>query len=367
MKIRTRVTVYNAVVLLASLSLTIVLSLMELHERHRPRISQRGMEEMLEIILWVGIPSIFVSVGGGWWLMHKTLKPVVALTEAAERRNEANLGQQLPRSGNGDELDRLTEVLNSMNRRLNDSFVRIREFTVHASHELKTPLTILCGETEMALRDDSLSAAHREWASSQLEELRRLSRIVDALTLLTKADAGLIALALAPVRLDELVREAFADAEVLADPNGIHVELAACAELTVRGDADRLRQLLLNLADNAVKYNQPQGWITMALQLSRTMAEFTITNSGPGIPPEALPRVFDRFYRGDASHGNAVEGCGLGLSIAQWIVSAHGGSIAIASQPGKTTTVTVRLPCAPPPPKAGCRSSTVQNVNCSAR
>ena len=352
MTIRTRVTLYNSGVLLGSLSLIIVLSLMELHERqkHRPRASQRGMQEIVEIILWVGIPAVFVSVGGGWLLMHKPLKPVAALTEAAERRNEVNLGEQLPRTGNGDELDRLTEVLNSMNGRLKDSFARVREFTLHASHELKTPLTILCGETEMVLRDDSLSATQREWASSQLEELRRLSRIVDALTLLTKADAGMIALSCTTVRLDQLLREGFADAEVLAEPHGIRVELAACDAMTVRGDADRLRQLLLNLTDNAVKYNQSQGWVMMALQRSRQMAELTITNSGPGIPAEALPRVFDRFFRGDASHGHAVEGCGLGLSIAQWIVSAHGGSIAIASQPGKSTTVTVRLPDVTFPP-----------------
>ena len=128
--------------------------------------------------------------------------------------------------------------------RLDDSFNRTREFTLHASHELKTPLTVLCGETETALRDESLSAAERERAASLLDELRRLARIVDGLTLLAKADAGQVALKLEPVRLDELVRDNFADAQILAEPHGIQVELAACEEITVRGDRHRLRQLL---------------------------------------------------------------------------------------------------------------------------
>ena len=129
--------------------------------------------------------------------------------------------EPLPRTGNGDELDRLTEVFNAMTARLDDSFQRIREFTLHASHELKTPLTVLRGEMETALRDESLSAAERERAASQLDELRRLAQIVDGLTLLTKADAGQIALKLEPVRLDELVRDNFADAQILAEPHGI--------------------------------------------------------------------------------------------------------------------------------------------------
>jgi signal transduction histidine kinase len=120
--------------------------------------------------------------------------------------------------------------------------------------------------------------------------------------------------------------------------------LAACEKLAIRGDQDRLRQLLLNLADNAVKYNQPRGQVTMALERAGEHAEFVITNTGPGIAPESLPLVFDRFFRGDPAHNNSVEGCGLGLSIAQWIVSAHNGSIQLTSSPFKLTTVRVRLP-----------------------
>jgi signal transduction histidine kinase len=344
--IRTRLTLWNAGVLLVSILLIAGLSLEELHEHHAAgtRRFRRGLEEILEMVLWVGIPTALLSIGGGWWLMRKALEPVSALTRAAEHRNEDNLAEQIPRIGNGDELDRLIEVLNAMSARLNNSFTRVREFTLHASHELKTPLTILCGETEIELRDESLSPAQRERAASHLDELHRLSRIVDGLTLLTKADAGLVTLSFSTVHLDELVGDIFADAQILAEPSSISVESGARENLTVPGDAHRLRQLLLNLVDNAVKYNQPGGWVIMALQRAGKSAEFTITNSGAGIPPEVLPRVFDRFFRGDPAHSNIVEGCGLGLSIAKWIASAHHGSIEITSQPDRSTAVSVRLP-----------------------
>jgi signal transduction histidine kinase len=345
MTIRTRMTLWYAVILLASVLLIVVMSLDELQERReRARYSRKAMEEIVGIVLWVGIPAVLLSIGGGWWLMRRSLAPIAAITRAAERINERNLGEKLARAGNGDELDRLTEVLNAMTARLNDSFNRIREFTLHASHELKTPLAVLRGQLETALRDDPLSPAERELCAGQLEELRRLTRIVDNLTLLAKADAGLLPLAFAPVRLDELVRDVFADAEILAEAAGIRVSLAACETATVPGDAHRLRQLLLNLADNAVKYNAPGGSVTMTLRAAEHVAECRIANTGPGIPAEALPRVFDRFYRGDRAHSDEVDGCGLGLSIAQWIVSAHKGTIQIESAPATLTTVTVRLP-----------------------
>jgi signal transduction histidine kinase len=317
------------------------------HHRHGSGIkseTELDNEDLLDILTWTVVPAVVLGLAGGWWLTRRTLAPVTKLTDAVEKIHEKNLGEKIPRTNNGDELDRLTEVFNAMTARLDDSFQRIREFTLHASHELKTPLTILCGEIETALRDESLPQAERERLLSQLDEVRRLSKIVDGLTLLAKADAGQIALKLEPLRLDELVRDNFADAQILAEPHGIRVELTDCEKISVRGDRHRLRQLLLNLADNAVKYNQPHGGIIMSLLKSGDMAQIKITNTGAGIPPEILPRVFDRFFRGDPAHESAIDGCGLGLSIAQWIVSAHTGTIQIESVPSKLTTVTVRLP-----------------------
>ncbi len=347
MKIRTRLTLWYAGILILSL-LVIGLGTYreiseQMHRHHREEHPYRALDETGEMVLWVGLPAVVLGLLGGWWLTRRALAPVARLTAAVEKIHEHNLRAPLPRSGAGDELDRLTEVFNAMTVRLDGSFNRIREFTLHASHELKTPLTILCGETETALRDETLSPSEYERAASQLDELRRLTRIVDGLTLLAKADAGQITLASEPVRWDELIRDNFADALILAEPQGIRVELSARETVTVLGDRHRLRQLLLNLTDNAVKYNRPQGQILMVLRRVGDTAEFSIANTGPGILPEQLPRVFDRFYRGDAAHGGKVEGCGLGLSIAQWIVTAHHGTIIVESPDTELTTVRVRL------------------------
>jgi signal transduction histidine kinase len=348
MTIRTRMALWYSVALLSSILLIFVLALDELRERMQGgKQPSEGLEELVGIVVWVGIPAVLLSISSGWWLMHKALAPVATLTEAAKRVTDRNLNQELPRTRNGDELDQLTEVLNAMTARLNQSFTRIREFTLHASHELKTPLTILCCEAESEMHSASLSPTECERAASRLDELRRLARIVDGLSLLAKADSGLIPLSLAPVHLEELVLDSFADTQVLAQASRLTVEMTACEESIVLGDAHRLRQLLLNLVDNAVKYNQSEGSIAMALRRNNGTAQLTISNSGPGIAPKALPHVFNRFYRGDPAHSHEVDGCGLGLSIAQWIATSHSGNIHIESIPMGLTTVTVQFPLLP--------------------
>jgi signal transduction histidine kinase len=357
MTIRARLTLWHTGIMFASL-----LTMGALSYRHFVTIpahrAMRGREspdevadmamdfrEVAWIVLWGGAPALLLALGGGWWLARKALDPVAALTRAAARLNERSLHEQLPRSGNADELDRLTEVFNAMTARLDASFQRVREFTLHASHELRTPLTVIRGELETALHDEKSGAPPQPARLlSQIEEIDRLAKIVDGLTLLTKADAGQVALHLEPLQLDELVRECFADACILAQPSGVRVSLSACQETAIQGDRHRLRQLLLNLTDNAVKYNNPGGTVDISLRRDGPAALLRIANTGPGLPPDLQPRVFERFFRGDSSHNRQVEGCGLGLSIAQWIVHAHGGVIQFVSQPGQLTTVTVRLP-----------------------
>lgn len=357
MTIRARLTAWYVSIMFVSLLAMGILLHREFAPDPADHKSRRAVEdpadegdfsEAIRIVLWCGLPAAVLAAGGGWWLVRRALAPVAELTQAAERITERNLSDPLPRTGNGDELDRLAQVLNSMNHRLGDSIKRIHEFTLHASHELKTPLTILRGETETALTEPGVPAGQRERLVSQLEELRRLTRIVDGLTFLARADAGQVALELKSVALDELVRDAFADAQVLAQPQQIQVELAACEKLSCFADAHRLRQVLLNLVDNAVKYNQPGGQITLSLLRRPDRAELLVSNTGPGIAPEMLPRVFDRFFRGDPSHHSAIEGCGLGLSIAQWIVVAHGGQIQMTSEPGRETRVSLWIPATTP-------------------
>jgi signal transduction histidine kinase len=349
MTIRARLTAWYASILFISVLLITTLGYLEFAREKRAAAIPGGeeteydaWEDAAQISFICGIPAAIVGLAGGWWLMRKAMSPIAALTEAAARVNERNLRAQLPRTGNGDELDRLTEVFNDMTARLDGSFNRIREFTLHASHELKTPLTVMHGELETAIREEN--QPHRERLLSQLDEVQRLTKIVDGLSLLTKADAGLIALKREDVRLDEIVREGCADALILARPNNVQVQLAHCDEVTLTGDRHRLRQVMLNLTDNAIKYNHPQGTVTVELNRREACVELVIANTGPGIPLELQSKVFDRFFRADLSHNNAIDGCGLGLSIAQWIVTAHGGDIRMRSEPGKLTTVTVKLP-----------------------
>jgi signal transduction histidine kinase len=325
-------------------------------ERDRPNRASAGaargdhdhsaLIEFLGVAGRAGVPALLVALVGGWWLMRRSLAPVEALTRAIERTHDRNLHEQLPRTGNGDELDRLTQVFNDMTARLDQSFQRIREFTLHASHELKTPLTVMQGELETACREENLTETQRDRVLSLADEVQRLAKIVDGLSLLTKADAGQVSMVMEPVQMDGLVREAVEDARLLGYSDRIEVTLGECEVVTVRGDRHRLRQVLLNLADNAVKYNEPGGTVNVALRGTGSEALLTIANTGPGIPAESLPKVFNRFFRGDASHSSAVEGSGLGLSIAQWIVEAHGGRIAIDSSAGGLTRVTVHLPAA---------------------
>jgi signal transduction histidine kinase len=352
MTIRTRLTLWFAAVLLVSLLAMGALCYYELVVEPRRNAAsgvhlkgEEPPEEVLEALLWCGIPALILGLGGGAWLMRRTLAPIVALTQTAEQLTEHNLSQRLVRSGNGDELDRLTDVFNQMTARLEASFARIREFTLHASHELKTPLTVLHGEFETALGSEMLTDEQRKRLESHLDEIQRLTRIVDGLTLLTKADSGQLRLAMEAVPLGELIKEACADGQTLAKSKEIDVSVVdSPGELWLSGDRHRLRQLLLNLTDNAIKYNHPNGKVTLGFRKSGDSAQVLITNTGPGIEPALLPRVFDPFFRGDSSHSQTIEGCGLGLSIARWIVLAHGGTIKITSNPGELTQAFVTLP-----------------------
>ena len=349
MSIRNRLTVWFGGILGVSLVMLAVILHYEWEEQQEQMLQQRqapesAWHEVGEIVLMFGLPTAVLLLVGGSLLLRKSFAPVTALTRAAESIQLDNLKQRLPLTGSGDELDRLTEVFNAMMARLDSSITHAREFTLHASHELKTPLTVMRAEIETALAGEQITPTLRDLLASQLEEIQRLTKIVNGLTFLAKADAGQAALQIESVRLDELVRDAFADTEMLGRAQNIAVKLIGCDEITMQGDRHRLRQLLLNLTDNAIKYNQPEGRVTISLAKNNGTAELTIANTGPGIPAEKLPRVFDRFYRCDAAHSSEVEGCGLGLSIVEWIVKSHRGEVKIDSIPHQWTTVKVRIP-----------------------
>ena len=280
-----------------------------------------------------------------WLLIRRTFRPIKQLTDAAEALSEENLAAPLPTRGRGDEVDRLATVLNRLTARLDESFQRIRGFTLHASHELKTPLTILRAGFERALLDKRLSDEQRDQLLTWQDETDRLDRIVSGLTLLTRADARQVELQREPVALDAIVRDLVEDFTQLGQAAGVQAELAEASPVMVNADRHRLRQLLLNLADNALKYNHEGGRIVFRVGRRGQDAVFSIANTGLGIPPESLPHIFERFYRGPENLRRRIDGSGLGLSIARWVAEAHGGSLSAQSADG-WTTFTLKLPAA---------------------
>jgi signal transduction histidine kinase len=220
-----------------------------------------------------------------------------------------------------------------MTARLDASFQRIREFTLYASHELKTPLSLL--HTELERMGDE-PGADRTRVDRLLDEIARLARIVDGLTFLTKADANLIPLAKEPVELLPLVMNALEDTEALGAERGIIVRAGRCDAVVWQGDRHRLRQLLVILCDNAVKYNRDGGTVLLGLEQNGAGSLLRVENTGPGIPEEDHGRVFDWFYRGAGELAAGTEGCGLGLSIAQWIAAAHGARLSFFVGPDRT-------------------------------
>jgi len=228
--------------------------------------------------------------------------------------------------------------------RLEVSFKQIRQFSADASHELRTPLTITKGETELALRRPRQAEDYRVVLESNLEEIDRMSRIVDELLFLSRADLGEIKLKMVPVQLDDLFREIHQQAAVLGKERQIQTVLTKVEPVVVEGDDLRLRELLLNLVDNAVKYSQEGQTVELALGSVGNQAKIVVRDHGIGIAPENHTRVFDRFYRTDEARAHGAKGTGLGLAICKWIVDVHHGTIELESTVHGGSCFTVFLP-----------------------
>jgi heavy metal sensor kinase len=307
----------------------------EFHHRGltlRLTTSMRSLSEAradsLRGYLIAGPIILAIVAAGGWWIARRALSPVESITAAAERITAQRLDQRLPVPPANDELRRLTNVLNHMIDRLEGSFRQAMRFTSDASHELKTPLTIIRGELESAIREGgAFSPAHERLLVNLLEETERLSRITEGLLLLSRADAGHLRVQQNPLDLAELLRELLEDAEILAAPSEIAIEAKLPPHASIMGDANFLRQLLLNLIDNAIKYNQTGGRVEVRLDRQGPRWVVTVGNTGPTIPEDNAAHLFDRFYRGDESRNGSRPGHGLGLNICREIARAHGGDV----------------------------------------
>lgn len=299
-----------------------------------------ALDGIFSIFLILAPVALLISVIGGWFLAHRSLKPVDMITKTVREISAQNLNQRLPAQAVDDELGRLTATFNDMIGRLQESFAQIQQFSADASHELRTPLTIMRGEIEVALRRRRLPDPTRELLTSVHDELVRLSSIVESLMILIKTESGRQAFQFSDIALDEMLRELTEDARVLASRKTINVETLQIDPVTIRGDAARLKQLFLNLIENAVKYTPQRGTVTFTLKRENDQAVVSIGDTGIGIPKKDLQKVFDRFYR-VKSDGS---GSGLGLAIAKWIAEAHHGSIHVSSREKKGSTFTVTLP-----------------------
>ena len=325
------------------------------------RTAELSAEQLLSTIALILPLGLVTALLVGSWIARRALAPVDRIiTEVREITDGRSLHRRLAEPMVKDELGRLTETLNQMMTRLERSFAALRRFTADASHELKTPLTVLRAGVERAITMPSLPSEALAALEETLQEINRMTELVEALLMLARADEGTTPLHRETVDLRAIVEETGETGELLAAEAGVTMEVATPADpVIVPVDASRIRQLILNLLTNAVKYTPAGGSVRLQLGPSNGRVTLTVADSGVGIAPGDLPHIFDRFWRADSARTRTGErsGTGLGLAICKWIAEAHGGRIDVQSRPGRGTTFTVTLPRETTAPTPGGPSS----------
>ena len=284
---------------------------------------------------------------GVWWITRKSLKPLQDVADAAEQIHAKALDQRLPQPPAQDEIGRLVQVLNDTFDRLERSFAQATRFSSDASHELKTPLTIMRGEIESALRTQINNSEIETLLNGLLDQTQRLSAITEKLLLLSRADAGALILKKEAVEFSAMCHDLVEDAQVLGLRRQITTNAKISQGIIVWADQSYVRQALLNLLDNAIKYNVEKGAISVSLTKSGSLAIFRIANTGQEIPKDRETCIFERFYRVDPSRTAEVMGSGLGLSICREIAFAHGGHIWLERNVPGWTAFVLTLPGPP--------------------
>ncbi len=298
-------------------------------------------------VLGFSLPFAFaVAAGAGYLLARRALAPVSAMTARAREITADRLGERLPVENPSDEFGQLALVVNDALARLERAFDTLRRFTADASHELRTPLTAIRSVGEVGLRERRSEADYREMIGSILEETERLTAMTDSLLLLSRADAGRADLRPAAIGLAGLAREVADDIDVLAEEKRQQVRVLAEAEVEVVADRVTLRQAVLNLIDNAIKHGPEGAAIEIVVRRAATDAVLEVADNGPGIAPEHLSHVFERFYRADSARSRSSGGAGLGLAIARWAVEANGGRIEVESEVHRGSVFRIVLPAA---------------------
>jgi len=308
-----------------------------------------SVQERLLSLLALLLPILVIcAAGGGYWLVHWALRPVERLAQTAEQISMQNLDERLPVVPTGDALQRLSISLNHMLARLRDSVQTSRRFLADASHELRTPLTVIKGELQEVMGHAGqveLSAAQvRERIGSVLEEVDRLEHLVAGLLVLSRLDAGEAQREWVDVNLGELAASTAEQMRLLAEDRGIQLDATMLPPVTVRGDRGRLKQVIVNLLDNAIKFTPRGGIVSVRTEQHNHRGMLEVCDSGVGIPAAALPYVFNRFYRVDEARSREDGGAGLGLSIVHAICAAHDAQIDVDSAPGSGSCFRLRFP-----------------------
>jgi heavy metal sensor kinase len=301
------------------------------------------------VMLLVGLPiAVGVAVVGGFVLVRRSLAPVARIAATAEAITQHSLSERLPVVRSGDELERLSVSLNHMISRLEDAIHGSKQFVADASHELRTPLAVMRGELEGLAQDTHLEPAIRETLGSVLEEVGRLGEIVESLFALSRLDAGEAPGEWLRFDLGELATSTAEQMALLAEDKQIRVTCESTAGVLVDGDRARLKQVIVNLLDNAIKSTPAGGEVRLAVRREASHALLEVSDDGIGIPADALPHVFKRFYRVDGSRSREQGGAGLGLAIVKSICGAHGAQVEVVSTAGEGSTFRVRQPLASP-------------------
>lgn len=310
--------------------------------------SSRDIDSVLHgliLTLALGMPLIIAAaILGGIVVMKRALRPLDEITRSAETITSRNFGERLPVVQTGDEIERLTTSLNRMMARLEDSFHHISRFSADVSHELRTPLAILRGELESLTQYEQLSPAVLEIVGSTLEEIARLTKIVNQLLEISRLEAGEATKEVGVVNLGELATSTAEQMRLLADEKSMRLEYLVSSDVMVIGNPSLLKQVVVNLLDNAIKYTPSGGLVELLVENQGNKAVLEVRDTGIGIPSTALPHICERFYRADKARSRHSGGAGLGLSIVKSICSAQGGELSIFSSEGEGTRVRIEMP-----------------------
>jgi heavy metal sensor kinase len=313
------------------------------------RSEERVREELSEVlvVLVLGLPLVVaLAAVGGYLLARRALAPIDHLASEAQRITAERLHERLKVPNERDEIGRLTGVINHTIARLESSFDQLRRFTADSSHELRTPLAVVRGIGEAAVAERRSPAEYEEAIGSMLEEIDRMSSLVDTLLRLSHGDAGTIRLSREPIDLDQLARDVAASLGILAEERNQKVVVDATSHATVSADRLVLREAVTNVLDNAIKYGPDGSTVTMRVDRVGDEGLLAIADEGPGVPAEHRDRIFNRFFRIDEARSRERGGAGLGLAIAKWAVEIHGGRITVHEQRGRGSEFRIHLPLA---------------------